>query len=84
MQDFHGTLAEKLFDERAKRLLCGLDPYVAVCGFEDRQSTFCAVLCREKERLLKFKKLCVSSDVLSTLRLKNETCLVASLCTGIH
>lgn len=53
MQDSHGTLAEKLFDERAKRLLCGLDPYVAVCGFENSQSTFRAVLCREEERLLK-------------------------------
>lgn len=60
MQDSHGTQAEKVFDERAKRLLCGLDPNVAVCGFENSHSTFCAVLCREKEGLLRLKKLALA------------------------
>lgn len=60
MQNSHGTFAEKIFDERAKGLLCGLDPYVAVCGFENSQGSFCAVLCREKERLLKLKKFALA------------------------
>lgn len=60
MQDSHGTLAEEFFDKRAKWLLCGLHPYVAVCGFENSESTFCTVLCREKEGLLKSEKLALA------------------------